>query len=212
MLSRNAVRDVYRRTASVYDVWAALTEGRTRRRVEALSAVVDGERVLEVAVGTGLLFERILHRNPHGIAVGVDLTPAMLARARARAVHSAAPQHWHLQVGDALALAFGDGAFDVVLNCYMFDLLPEADFLPVLEEMHRVLRPGGRLVVANLAPVRSPVYALWERLHSLNPALVGGCRGIRLSADVIRAGFAIATREEVTQLGVTSEVIAARRP
>ena len=84
-LSKDNVPHVYRRLAPAYDLWARLTETRARARCLELAAVRDGESVLEVAVGTGLGFADILSRNPTGRNDGIDLTPQMLARARAKA-------------------------------------------------------------------------------------------------------------------------------
>src|SRR5262245_43628206 len=126
-LTKSDVVTVYTRTANHYDLWASLTESRARRRVADVLAIRDGEAVLEVAVGTGLLFVELLRRNPHGRTVGIDLTEAMLqhARRKAEGTHSG---NWKLQIGDAYALEFPDGSFDSLVNCYMFDLIPDADF------------------------------------------------------------------------------------
>ena len=208
LTAREVVR-AYTRTAPVYDVWAGLTETRARRRALELAQIRDGEAVLEVAVGTGLAFAEILRRNPSGRNEGVDLTAAMLARARAKAEHGAT-KNWRLRVGDAHALDFPDASFDLVFNCYMFDLLPAESFARVLGEFRRVLAPGGRLVLVNLAPGDGPVSRLWSGIFRLQPAWVGGCRAVRLEGPIRAAGFALAAAERVTQLGVPSEMILAR--
>lgn len=209
-LEKSEVRRVYTNKAPGYDLWASLTESRARRRVLDLAAVRAGEAVLEVGVGTGLLFAELLLQNPQGRNEGIDLTPAMLERARVKVERSAA-SNWRLRVGDAYALDFPDCSFDVLINTYMFDLLPEADFPRVLSEFHRVLRSGGRLVVANLAPTRRLTYALWERLYRINPAWVGGCRGVELAEPLEQAQFHIDVREQVVQLTFVTEVIRAVR-
>jgi ubiquinone/menaquinone biosynthesis C-methylase UbiE len=209
-LAKADVPRVYTATAPVYDLWATLTESRARRRSLELAAIRDGEAILEVAVGTGLLFAEVLARNPSGRNEGIDLTEAMLARARQKA-ERAATRSWRLRVGDAYRLDFEDGAFDLLLNSYMFDLLPEADFPRVLAEFRRVLRPDGRLVLTNLAPATSLGYRLWEWLYRVRPALVGGCRGVEVAEPLVRAGFHVVTRERVVQLFFPSEVILAVR-
>ena len=60
VLTKPEVMTVYTRVAPRYDLWATLTESRARRRVVELAAVRDGEAILEVAVGTGLLFTELL--------------------------------------------------------------------------------------------------------------------------------------------------------
>ena len=62
-LDKNKVPGTYRRIASLYDAWARVTESRARDRCLAVAAIRDGESVLEVAVGTGWAFERILEAN-----------------------------------------------------------------------------------------------------------------------------------------------------
>jgi len=163
-----------------------------------------------VAVGTGLAFAEILRRNPSGSNEGIDLTEAMLAKARRKAAQ-AATKSWRLRIGDAYRLDFTDATFDLLLNSYMFDLLPQADFVRVLTEFRRVLKPGGRLVLLNLARGDGLVSKLWSYVYHLNPALLGGCRGVQLQAAVRDAGFAIESAEQLLQLGVPSEVILAIR-
>ena len=207
-LTKADVVRVYGRTAPFYDLWGMLTETRARRRAFELAHVCDGEAVLEVAVGTGLAFAELLEHNPRGRNEGIDLTEAMLAKAREKAERSAAT-NWRLRVGDAYDLDFGPATFDLLLNCYMFDLLPEADFERVLGEFNRVLKPSGRLVLVNLAPGAGVVSSLWSRIYDLSPACVGGCRGVRMSAHLAEAGFVIETSERLSQFGVPSEVIVA---
>jgi ubiquinone/menaquinone biosynthesis C-methylase UbiE len=194
----------------VYDIWAALTESKSRRRCLELAAVRDGESVLEVAVGTGLVFEALLRANPSGRNVGVDLTEAMLERARRRA--SRVGGSFELRRGDAHRLEFADGTFDLVVNNYMFDLLPEEDFVPVLREFRRVLRPGGRLVLVNMAHGERWHQRLYDWVYRLKPSLMGGCRGVALEPYVLEAGFVQVHREALSQMGFPSEVLRAEVP
>jgi len=198
---------LYARFAPFYDLWAKL-EARARQRCLELAAIRDGEAVLEVAVGTGLLFEKVLRANPGGRNVGIDLTPPMLERARRRASRTGVPHT--LALGDARRLEFEDRSFDVVVSNYLFDLLPEPDFTPVLREFLRVLRPGGRLVIANLARAEGAAERAYQWMYRLTPSLLGGCRGVSLPAYAEAAGFV--SVEQVSQLGFRSELVRAERP
>ena len=207
-LNKSSVTDTYRRIARVYDVWAWITESKARERCLELAAIQDGEAVLEVAVGTGLAFEKILQSNPAGRNEGVDLTDAMLNRAERRAAESGV-SNYRLRIGDAYDLDFADDSFDVLINNYMFDLLPERDFRAVLREFNRVLRSGGRLVIVNMAIGRHWYNVIWNLVYQVSPALLGGCRGVSLHPHLEAAGFQCSKQEYVSQFTFPSEVICA---
>lgn len=210
-IQKEKVSDLYRKIAPAYDLWARLTETRARDRCLELASIKDGESVLEVAVGTGLAFEKILAANPSGRNEGIDITEAMLNRARSRAAKSGT-ENYRLSIGDAFALDFPDGQFDVLINNYMFDLLPEKDFRNVLSGFKRVLRPGGRLVLVNMTTGEHWYNGIWERIYRINPAWLGGCRGIQLLPLVEECGFINAKREYLSQMTFPSEVIYAEVP
>ena len=207
-LDKRQVVETYSQTVSVYDLWGALTETHARKRALALANIHDGESILEVAVGTGITFQEILQANPNGYNAGVDLTPAMLEKAKTRAARSGA-KDYALTVGDAYDLQFPAHRFDLLTNSYMFDLLPEPDFGTVLGEFKRVLKPGGRIVLVNMTKGERPYQRVWETIYRVNANLLGGCRGVQLTAALESAGFAVAHRETVSQFGFPSEIISA---
>lgn len=210
-LSKVQVRRVYRRLAPIYDIWSNAAESKARKRCLELANIKNGESILEVAVGTGILFEEILKVNPAGRNEGIDLTEEMLARAKARAAKCGGA-NYALKVGDAYQLQYPDNSFDAVLNNYMFDLLPEGDFLRILVEFKRVLREGGRIVLVNMTRSKFLFNRIWEWLYRLSPTLVGGCRGVELDRYVEAAGFDEIRREYISQLMFPSEVIYGVKP
>lgn len=205
-LGKDEVREVYRKYASTYDIWSGLIESKARQRCLEVADIKNGEAVLEVAVGTGILFEKILKLNPTGRNEGIDLTDEMLSRARARAQKSGA-SGYVLKVGDAYHLQYPDNAFDVVLNNYMFDLIPEKDFVVILSEFRRVLRKGGRIALVNMTKGSRWFNAVWEWLYKIRPSLLGGCRGVELKPYLEAVGFEKVRREYVRQMLFPSEVI-----
>lgn len=207
-ISQGHISDLYRKIAPRYDLWARMTESKARDRCLEIAAIQDGESVLEVAVGTGLAFERILKANPSGRNEGIDLTEAMLNRAEKRAA-SAGFKSYRLTVGDAYNLDFPDNDFDVLINNYMFDLLPEDDFQIVLAEFRRVLRPGGRLVLVNMTKGKRWYNSIWEWVYRMNPAWLGGCRGVQVSPFLGQIGFVTLSRQYISQMTFPSEVICA---
>ncbi len=207
-INQGHISDLYRKIAPGYDLWARVTESKARDRCLEIAAIQDGESVLEVAVGTGLAFERILKANPSGRNEGIDLTEAMLIRAEKRAA-SAGIKNYRLAVGDAYALDFPDNDFDVLINNYMFDLLPEDDFPRVLAEFRRVLRPGGRLVLVNMTKGVRWYNSIWEWVYRMNPAWLGGCRGVQVLPLLGQIGFVTLERQYISQMTFPSEVICA---
>ena len=208
-LKKEDVVDVYTQTAPIYDLWGSLTETKARTRSLALAQIQDGMHILEVAIGTGLTFQEILRTNPSGQNVGVDLTPAMLNKARAR-ISKLGMDNFQILAGDAYNLKFPDHQIDLLMNSYMFDLLPEKDFVPVLREFRRVLKPTGRIVLVNMTKCEHFYERFWETVYQINPRWLSGCRGVLLSGAMREAGFAELTRETVVRFGFPSEIISAK--
>jgi ubiquinone/menaquinone biosynthesis C-methylase UbiE len=112
----------------------------------AFASLAPGERVLDVACGTGLVsFGAANAVGPRGLVLGIDLSVQMIANARRRAAELRS-SNVHFDRMDAQALDFGDASFDVVLCSLGLMYVPDPEI--VLCEMRRVLRPGGRAVVA----------------------------------------------------------------
>ncbi|MGW7610565.1 class I SAM-dependent methyltransferase [Streptomyces sp. NPDC054766] len=126
-------------------------------RLAALSGAETGDRVLDVGCGTGYLTRRMAAAvGPEGTVTGVDPSPSVLAyaRRRNRAGQGAACTY---REGVAEALDLPDGSFDTVVTSLMLHHLPEELRPAALQEMWRVLRPGGRLLVVEFRPPRSAV-------------------------------------------------------
>jgi phosphatidylethanolamine/phosphatidyl-N-methylethanolamine N-methyltransferase len=142
-LSRCDVEDAYARWAPVYDfVFAAVL--RPGRRAAAAAINRLGGRVLDVGVGTGLE----LPMFAAGVEiVGIDLSEPMLRRAQARVAAGRLADVAGLAVMDAMKLGFGDAAFDAAVAPYVLTVVPDPE--SVLDEIARVVRPGGEIVLVN---------------------------------------------------------------
>lgn len=138
------VRAAFSRGAAAYDAHAAV-QAQVRDRVLALAveAAPGARRVLDVGCGTGRLLADLAIARPGLAAAGLDLAPGMCRAARAAAPGAA------VTAGDAEALPFRAGAFELVLSTSTFQWLPRLE--PALAECARALAPGGRLVLALFA-------------------------------------------------------------
>jgi phosphatidylethanolamine/phosphatidyl-N-methylethanolamine N-methyltransferase len=138
-----AVTASYRRWAPVYDgTFGAFTRVGRRRAVEHVNR--RGGSVLEVGVGTGL---SLGHYGPKVRVTGIDFSPEMLARARARVEALKLKQVVALERMDARSVAFADETFDTVVAMHLISVVPEPE--RVVAEMARVCRPGGEILLLN---------------------------------------------------------------
>ena len=134
--------------ARLYDVFGKKMSGGRNTLVE-LAAPAPDDSVLDVGCGTGEVALAIAARVPGAKVVGIDASPEMIARARAKAAKSASRVEF--QVAAIESLPFADDSFDVVTSSLMLHHLPVDLKRAGLAEVRRVLKPGGRFVAADFA-------------------------------------------------------------
>lgn len=141
----------------LYDPLVALTtrERTFKRLLIAQAGVRDGQRVLDLACGTGTLAVRLKQAVPGAIVVGVDGDEKVLGRARRKAAQAGVDVRFDLGLSDRLAYA--DGSFERVLSSLFFHHLQPDEKRTTLREAFRVLASGGQLHVADWGKPPNPV-------------------------------------------------------
>jgi len=160
-----------------------------RQRTANLASIQPGEQVLDVGCGTGTLAMEVARRvGRAGRVAGVDPGIQQIARARSKAARSHVPIEF--QIGVIEQLRFADQSFDVVLSTLMMHHLPDSLKRQGLAEIARVLKPGGRLVIADFKRKK-------ERQGRAARFHAGGSSMQDLVAMVSDAGFELVETEEM---------------
>lgn len=142
-LDSSIVKTAYARWAPIYDAVCGpvMVKG---RRAAASAARAIGGKILEVGVGTGLSFDDY---DATTEITGIDLSAPMLEKARAKITSGRYPYVKDVQLMDAHNMAFADATFDCVVAQFVITLVASPE--QVLSECHRVVKPGGRIILVN---------------------------------------------------------------
>ena len=165
-----------------------------RRRVLELADLEGGECLLDAGCGTGMLALRIAAQYPNCAVHGIDLSPKMIAVARRDAENRGLTADF--RVGSITSLLYPDDSFDVVITNIMYHHLDLAEKRQAVDEIARVLKPGGRYVSAEFGP---------RARNALQRHLAKGEYTLYPS-HLTEAGLAI-TREELGVLALRKQVV-----
>jgi len=142
-LESSLVETAYARWAPIYDAVCGPVMVKGRRAAAAAAREVGG-KILEVGVGTGLSFDDY---DASTEVTGIDLSAPMLAKARAKMASGRYPHVKAVYQMDAHELDFADASFDCVVAQFVITLVANPE--RVLSECHRVVKPGGRIILVN---------------------------------------------------------------
>ncbi|AVT78046.1 class I SAM-dependent methyltransferase [Rhodopseudomonas palustris] len=142
-LDKSLIETAYARWAPIYDAVCGpvMVKG---RRAAAAEARAHGGKILEVGVGTGLSFDDY---DATTEITGIDLCEPMLEKARAKMATGRYPWVKDVRQMDAHAMEFADATFDCVVAQFVITLVANPE--QVLSECHRVVKPGGRIILVN---------------------------------------------------------------
>ena len=177
------VRAMFDRIAGFYDLMnSVMTAGlhhRWRARAADLADVRPGDRVLDVATGTGDLAIEIARTRPGATVIGLDPSSGMLGVAREKVANRGLADRIELVLGDAQALPQQNCEVDAATIAFGIRNVPDRG--KALRELARVVRPGGRVAVLELGEPRRGLLAAAARLHChhIVPRLGGWLSGSR---------------------------------
>ena len=195
-IDRDQIERVYTNYAAVYDRVFGRVFQDSREAVVRNLRIGPGEKVLEVGVGTGLCLPLY---PPNCDITAIDLSEAMIGKAAER-VKEHSLTNVKLVKMDAGAMEFADSTFDLVIAAYVVTAVP--DYRKLMEEMVRVSRPGGRLIMLNHFTQDSPIIAAVEK--AISPICIKMGFRTDLSVDEVIDGWPLIKErdERVKPLGM----------
>jgi ubiquinone/menaquinone biosynthesis C-methylase UbiE len=157
------ILDQFTRQATPFSTASTITDSGALRMIVEATAPKPADTVLDVACGGGIVVCALAPHVRH--ATGIDMTPAMLERARQHATEQGVGNvTWDR--GDVTTLPYPDGAFDIVTTRFSMHHFP--DPVAVMREMVRVCAPGGRVAVIDMYASDDPAKAAeWNRAEKL---------------------------------------------
>jgi len=204
-------RRAYDRMSRVYGLTSSVLHSRAHQQALDNCGVRDGMRILEVATGSGEMLRRLVRANQNGMTLGIDLAPNMASLAqrkiRRRFPLSAAQCH----AVDARSMPFRDGSFDLVVCCYLLELLSSEDIVRTVDEFHRVLRARGRLALVMISQGAAAFNSLYKVLGKLAPAFWGRQVEERVPELIAASDFQIVSEQVVRQGFYPSRVLVAHK-
>ncbi|MFJ6621379.1 class I SAM-dependent methyltransferase [Kitasatospora sp. NPDC091335] len=149
----------------LYDPIVSLTRERLWRSLVAMHVAPRPDDVIvDVGCGTGSLAVLLGRAEPRATVIGVDPDPAVLRLARRKAAAAGAAPDFRTGMGDAVADLVGDGTADTVVSSLVLHQCPLPAKQAILAAMHRTLRPGGKLVIADFGRQRTAAMRLAFRI------------------------------------------------
>jgi arsenite methyltransferase len=154
---------------------------------QAIAGLKPGERVLDLGSGAGFdVFLAARRVGPTGRVIGVDMTPEMIDRARANAAKIGV-EHVKFRLGEIEQLAVDDGSIDVIMSNCVINLAPDKP--AVFREAFRVLAPGGRLAISDVAAIGDLPTAIAGDPAAYTGCIAGAASVAELERMIAGVGF-----------------------
>jgi demethylmenaquinone methyltransferase/2-methoxy-6-polyprenyl-1,4-benzoquinol methylase len=201
---------------SISEIYDSLSGPHERKYTEAALKrlyVREGDNVLEIGFGTGHSLKKLAESTGNaGRVYGIDISPRMLRIARKRIEKAGLAERIALYCGDALSLPYKDSFFDAVFMSFTLELFDTPEIPQLLQEVKRVLKPGGKTGVVSMSAEngRSLLLKIYEFAHKTWPKYVD-CRPIYTGQSLTDAGFEIINKEIVKLFSLPIEIVIAKK-
>ena len=209
--TKEQARRFYDRMSRLYDYISGPFERKYAFRALELLDIMEGETILEIGFGTGHCLKKIAASvGETGKAYGIDISPGMLRVTKRRLEKAKLLDRVELNCGDATSLPYDTNSMDGVFMAFTLELFDTPEIPIVLEEVKRILKPGGRIAVAAMSKKagESLIVRLYERVHNRWPEYAD-CRPIFLEESIHEAGYQIKSSQTVKLLGLPLEIVVA---
>lgn len=209
--TKEEAKQAYDRISRCYDyTTGAFGRKYAKMALEHLS-IVEGEILLEVGFGTGHCLKRIAECvGQTGKVYGIDISSGMIEITKKRLEKAGLVNRVELFRGDAAFLPFDDNTFDAVFMSFVLEVFDTPEIPRALEQVKKVLKPGGRLGVASMSKENgeSILLRLYEWIHNKWPKYVGS-RPIYAEQALIDTGYQIKSKEKTKLFRLPVEIIVA---
>ena len=204
-----AAESYYSNLSRVYDYLASSEKKFIRLGLSLLHPQPD-ERILEIGYGTGYAQQYIAQSVKKGLSAGLDLSIGMGRVAQRRLSRAGLLERVGLVRSDTLPIPFQSQIFDGVFSSFTLELFDSPLIPEVLAEFHRVIKPGGRLVVVSLSKDQQLglIGRIYESFHDRFPKWAD-CRPIPAMHLVEEAGFMIRESMEYKMWGIPVMIVLA---
>ncbi len=210
---KEKAKATYDRLSRWYDVLVGHMEKGPRDLGLAKLDAHEGEKVLEIGFGTGYCVLALARSvGEFGKVYGLDISEGMLSVTAGKLEKAGLSERVELQLGDAVDLPYPDGFLDAIFMSFVLELFDTPEIPLVLQQCLRVLKVGGRICIVAMSKEKNPgiMERAYEWAHQKFPDYVD-CRPIYVRDSVENAGFKIADVTRVSLLGLSADIVLAKK-
>ena len=210
----NPTQAFYDRISHIYDAMSDSSEHVAREKGLAKLGAQSGESAIEIGFGTGHSLVALAHAvGPKGKVIGFDISPGMGTVAHDRLLKEGLADHVDLKIGAIPPLPLADQSVDRAFMSFTLELFPDADIAAVLDEIRRVMKPGGKIAVVGMAIESDPgvMERTYQWFHRHFPHIVD-CHPIDIAGVLQQAGLTIESDESLEMWGLRVGIVTGTAP